>query len=119
MVTANNNRLTHSRDGRECQGSDKPSNLRHRLQLPHRQVIHDRPLERAALVEKGLGLGAVPAIIATFIYSVPPLVRLTDLGIRLVDTEVIEAADSFGASKKQKIIILLLIDFYYKLNFYI
>ena len=31
------------------------------------------------------GLGAVPAIIATFIYAVPPLVRLTDLGIRLVD----------------------------------
>ena len=30
------------------------------------------------------GLGAVPAIIATFIYAVPPLVRLTDLGIRLV-----------------------------------
>ncbi len=49
------------------------------------------------------GLGAVPAIIATFIYAVPPLVRLTDLGIRLVDTEVIEAADAFGASKKQKL----------------
>mgnify|MGYP003325661519 CR=1 FL=1 len=49
------------------------------------------------------GLGAVPAIIATFIYAVPPLVRLTDLGIRLVDTEVTEAADAFGASKKQKL----------------
>ena len=44
------------------------------------------------------GLGAVPAIIATFIYAVPPLVRLTDLGIRLVDSEVTEAADAFGAS---------------------
>ena len=42
-------------------------------------------------------------IIATFIYAVPPLVRLTDLGIRLVDKEVIEAADAFGASKKQKL----------------
>ena len=50
------------------------------------------------------GLGAVPAIIATFIYAVPPLVRLTDLGIRLVDKEVIEAADAFGASKKQKLL---------------
>ena len=49
------------------------------------------------------GLGAVPALIATFIFAVPPLVRLTDLGIRLVDTEVIEAADAFGASKKQKL----------------
>ena len=50
------------------------------------------------------GLGAVPAIIATVIYAVPPLVRLTDLGIRLVDTEVIEAAEAFGASKKQKLL---------------
>ena len=49
------------------------------------------------------GLGAVPAIIATFIYAVPPLVRLTDLGIRLVDKEVTEAADAFGADKKQKL----------------
>ena len=49
------------------------------------------------------GLGAVPAIIATFIYAVPPLVRLTDLGIRLVDKEAIEAADAFGASRKQKL----------------
>ena len=49
------------------------------------------------------GLGAVPAIIATFIYAVPPLVRLTDLGIRLVDTEVIEAADAFGADYKQRL----------------
>jgi len=36
------------------------------------------------------GLGAVPAIIAIFVYAVPPLIRLTDLGIRLVDKEVIE-----------------------------
>jgi glycine betaine/proline transport system permease protein len=50
------------------------------------------------------GLGAVPAIIATVIYAVPPLIRLTDLGIRLVDTEVIEAAEAFGASDKQKLL---------------
>ena len=49
------------------------------------------------------GLGAIPAIIGIFIYACPPLIRLTDLGIRLVDTEVIEAAESFGASKKQKL----------------
>ena len=47
------------------------------------------------------GLGAVPAIIAIFVYAVPPLIRLTDLGIRLVDKEVIEASEAFGASKKQ------------------
>lgn len=42
------------------------------------------------------GLGKVPAIVATVIYAVPPLVRLTALGIRLVDREVIEAAKAFG-----------------------
>lgn len=35
------------------------------------------------------GLGKIPAIIATVIYAVPPLIRLTDLGIRLVDREVL------------------------------
>jgi glycine betaine/proline transport system permease protein len=49
------------------------------------------------------GLGAVPAIIAIFVYAAPPLIRLTDLGIRLVDKEIVEAADAFGASKKQKL----------------
>ena len=49
------------------------------------------------------GLGAVPAIFAIFVYAVPPLIRLTDLGIRMVDTEVGEAAEAFGASKKQKL----------------
>ena len=49
------------------------------------------------------GLGAVPAIIAIFVYAAPPLIRLTDLGIRLVDTEVVEAADAFGANSKQKL----------------
>jgi glycine betaine/proline transport system permease protein len=49
------------------------------------------------------GLGAVPAIIAIFVYAVPPLIRLTDLGIRLVDKEVVEAAEAFGATKRQKL----------------
>lgn len=45
------------------------------------------------------GLGKVPAIIATVIYAVPPLVRLTNLGIRLVDEEVMEASRSFGTGE--------------------
>ncbi len=49
------------------------------------------------------GLGAVPAIFAIFVYAVPPLIRLTDLGIRLVDKEVVEAAEAFGADRKQKL----------------
>ncbi|MCC9622665.1 proline/glycine betaine ABC transporter permease [Thalassospira sp. MA62] len=47
------------------------------------------------------GLGKVPAILATVIYAAPPVMRLTDLGIRLVDKEVLEASRSFGASRKQ------------------
>jgi glycine betaine/proline transport system permease protein len=47
------------------------------------------------------GLGKVPAIFATVIYATPPLVRLTDLGIRQVDREVVEASRSFGATRWQ------------------
>jgi glycine betaine/proline transport system permease protein len=53
-------------------------------------------------------LGAVPAIIATVIYSVPPVIRLTDLGIRMIDSEVLEAAESFGATPMQKLRIVQL-----------
>lgn len=49
------------------------------------------------------GLGKVPAIFATVIYAVPPLIRLTDLGIRQVDREVMEAANAFGASRWQQL----------------
>jgi glycine betaine/proline transport system permease protein len=41
----------------------------------------------------------VPAILATVIYATPPLIRLTDLGIRQVDEHVIEASRVFGASE--------------------
>ena len=47
------------------------------------------------------GLGKVPAILATVIYATPPLIRLTDLGIRQVDHEVIEASRAFGATRWQ------------------
>ena len=45
------------------------------------------------------GLGKVPAIFATVIYAAPPLIRLTDLGIRQVDGEVMEAINAFGANR--------------------
>jgi glycine betaine/proline transport system permease protein len=47
------------------------------------------------------GLGKVPAILATIIYSVPPLVRLTELGIREVGAEAVEAGRAFGATRWQ------------------
>ena len=50
-----------------------------------------------------LGIGKVPGLLAVCIYAVPPIVRLTNLGIRLVDREVLEAADAFGASYSQKL----------------
>lgn len=49
-----------------------------------------------------LGIGKVPGLIAVCIYAIPPVVRLTNLGIRLVDKDVLEAADAFGASPRQK-----------------
>ena len=50
-----------------------------------------------------LGIGKVPGLIAVCIYAMPPIVRLTNLGIRLVDKEALEAADAFGASYRQRL----------------
>ena len=50
-----------------------------------------------------LGIGKVPGLIAVCIYAIPPIVRLTNLGIRLVDKEILEAADAFGADYRQKL----------------
>ncbi|MBV4446331.1 proline/glycine betaine ABC transporter permease [Clostridium tyrobutyricum] len=47
------------------------------------------------------GMGKVPGAIATVIFSMPPTVRLTNLGIRQVPEDVIEAARSFGSTKSQ------------------
>ena len=50
-----------------------------------------------------LGIGRVPGLIAVVIYAIPPVIRLTNLGIRLVDKDVLEAADAFGATPRQKL----------------
>ena len=50
-----------------------------------------------------LGIGKVPGMIAVVIYAIPPLIRLTNLGIRLVDREVLEAATAFGATSWQRL----------------
>ena len=47
------------------------------------------------------GTGNAPAVIATVIYAVVPVIRLTSLGIRQVDKEVVEAAKAFGSTKRQ------------------
>lgn len=50
------------------------------------------------------GLGMVPAVLATIIYSTPPVLRLTNLAIKGVPREMKEAADSFGSSAWQTLI---------------
>jgi glycine betaine/proline transport system permease protein len=47
------------------------------------------------------GIGQVPAAIATIIYALPPMVRLTTLGIRQVPPAAVEASEMFGATKRQ------------------
>ncbi|WP_125152815.1 ABC transporter permease [Clostridium rectalis] len=47
------------------------------------------------------GMGKVPGTIATVIFSMPPAVRLTNLGIRQVPSDVVEAAKSFGSTPGQ------------------
>jgi len=47
------------------------------------------------------GMGKVPAMFATIIYAVPPVIRLTNVGIRTVDREAVEASQAFGATPRQ------------------
>jgi glycine betaine/proline transport system permease protein len=47
------------------------------------------------------GIGVVPGVVATTVFAIPPAVRLTELGIRQVDAEVVEAALAFGSRPRQ------------------
>ena len=49
------------------------------------------------------GPGKIPALIATIVYAAPPLVRLTDLGLRSVDPAVLEASRAFGTNPRQRL----------------
>ena len=50
-----------------------------------------------------LGIGRVPGLIAVVIYAIAPIIRFTNLGIRLVSRDLLEAADAFGSSGWQKL----------------
>ncbi len=50
------------------------------------------------------GVGTVPGVIATIVFAMPPGVRMTELGIRQVDEELVEAADAFGTSPRNTLL---------------
>lgn len=50
-----------------------------------------------------LGIGRVPGMLSVVIYAIPPVIRFTNLGIRLVDKDLLEAADAFGTNGFQKL----------------
>ncbi|MFC0849321.1 ABC transporter permease/substrate binding protein [Streptomyces noboritoensis] len=50
------------------------------------------------------GVGVVPGIIATIVFSLPPGVRMTELGIRQVDPELVEAAEAFGTTPRNTLL---------------
>ncbi len=49
------------------------------------------------------GPGKIPALLATIVYASPPLIRLTDLGLRNVDPAVMEASRAFGTTASQRL----------------
>jgi len=50
------------------------------------------------------GPGQIPALLATLVFALPPIVRLTDLGLRQVDPDVTESVTSFGATSRQALL---------------
>lgn len=70
-----------------------------RLILDGMQTIH--PFVYLVPIVMLLGIGSVPGTVATIIFALPPIVRLTNLGIRQVSSEVVEAGHAFGASERQ------------------
>lgn len=78
------------------------SKLLSRLLLPLLDVMQTFPMFVYMLPAVMLfSIGKVPAVLATVIYALPPLIRLTELGIRQVDEETRDAAWSFGTTKFQ------------------
>nr|WP_313783411.1 ABC transporter permease subunit [Paenibacillus larvae] len=53
-------------------------------------------------------LGVVPGVIASVVFAIPPTIRLTNLGIRQVPMDLVEAADAFGSTPMQKLVKLQL-----------
>ena len=67
--------------------------------LDFMQTLH--PFVYLPIVIAFFGIGAPPGLAATVIFAMPPAVRLTELGIRQVNAEMVEAGEAFGASRSQ------------------
>lgn len=50
------------------------------------------------------GLGLVPGVVATVVFAMPPLVRLTNLGLRQAPKDILEASDAFGGTRLQRLL---------------
>ncbi len=70
-----------------------------RIVMDGMQTVH--PFVYLVPIVMLLGIGSVPGTIATIIFAIPPMVRLTTLGIRQVPKEVVEASRAFGSSDMQ------------------
>ncbi|WP_407637324.1 ABC transporter permease [Desulfofundulus thermocisternus] len=81
------------------------SNLVHRVTMPILDFMQTMPpfvyLVPAVIL---LGIGRVPALLATVIFAMPPVIRLTGLGIRQVPVDFLEAAEAFGSTRAQKLL---------------
>jgi len=78
--------------------------LARRLLLPVLDVMQTLPAFVYLIpVLMLFGLGKVPAVFATLIYALPPLVRLTELGLNQIDPSLLQAAHGLGASRWQRL----------------
>ncbi|WP_423219800.1 ABC transporter permease [Desulfofundulus australicus] len=81
------------------------SNLVHRVTMPILDFMQTMPpfvyLVPAVIL---LGIGRVPALLATVIFAMPPVIRLTGLGIRQVPVDFLEVAEAFGSTRAQKLL---------------
>jgi glycine betaine/proline transport system permease protein len=78
------------------------SNAVERVVLPVLDIMQTMPIFVYLIPFVMLfGPGKIPALLATIVFAVPPVIRLTNLGIRQVDREVLEAYTAFGATKRQ------------------
>jgi len=81
------------------------SNFVHKITMPVLDFMQTMPpfvyLVPAVIL---IGIGQVPALLATVIFAMPPVIRLTGLGIRQVPEEILEAAEAFGSTNIQKLL---------------